>query len=231
MKECRVFELTFQQKLWVCVCEEAGPRWHAQRAALHTSAYVSMRQHTSAYVLPVTCSTRRLVSTAKRILTYTDVCWRMLTHADVCWRMLTEASWRVHAGRDGLRLRLRSCLHLNISQHFEYVKTCHCMSFQAWHMLTYADVCWRMLTYADVCWRMLTYACKACHSMSFQAFPPQCCLPVNVSIRQHTSAYVSIRQHTSTCHSMSFPGHSSPVLLECIYILYIYNIHNICIYI
>jgi hypothetical protein len=39
-----------------------------------------------------------------------------------------------------------------------------------WRMLTYADVCWRMLTYADVCWRMLTYAdeAHACHQAAVQ---------------------------------------------------------------
>jgi hypothetical protein len=83
---------------------------------MYTSAYVSIRQHMSAYVAIGPCimniyadmyvylyiyisisiyyiyiHEQKVGAEARRMLTYADVCRRMLTYADVCRRMLTYA--------------------------------------------------------------------------------------------------------------------------------------------
>ena len=72
------------------------------RRGSHTSACVSIRQHTRAYELEMyarVCFTITKVQILtlmrgcqplhERMLAYAGVCCRMLTYADECWRMLT----------------------------------------------------------------------------------------------------------------------------------------------
>ena len=81
---------------------------------------------------------------------------------------------------------------VSIRQHTSEIST------YASSSLTYADICWRILldsslTYADVCWRILLdsrsmlqhTSVYVCWSRNMRQHAS-----VNVSIRQHTSAYV-----------------------------------------
>jgi hypothetical protein len=110
-------------------------------------AYVSIRQHSSAYV-----STEMEYMTLME-MQYMTLASRFKSICFICWRMLTS-------------IRQHTSAYVSIRQHRACVSCVLELQWndsgphqvQCWRMLTYADVCWRMLTYADVCWRMLTYA-------------------------------------------------------------------------
>jgi hypothetical protein len=145
----------------------------------HTSAYVSIRQHTSVSIRNM----RHLAA-----LWYTDswllciplfnsicldVCWRMLTYADVCRRMLTYADlcWRII----GHQTHTLSLSHTHT--HHIYTTNAHTHTTHAhgtfWQLSRAYLLQIDSSQQPESVWHTFAY----------------------VSIRQ--SAYVSIRQHTS----------------------------------
>jgi hypothetical protein len=106
----------------------------------HTSAYLSIPQHTSAYLI--------LTSAYVRIRQHTSAyasIYMCCSFSFYIYVLLVRAL--VYMCPDTILCVLYVCSGAGLRRAHQYAV--------CWRMLTYADVCWRMLTYADVCWRML----------------------------------------------------------------------------
>jgi hypothetical protein len=175
----------------------------------HTSAYVSIRQHTSAYVrvswgIEASAASKgaesKVAKSRSGWLQVAYVSIRQHTSAYVRIRQHTPAYVRVS-------IRQHTPAYVSIRQ------TCgrQCDRRCGQHMSesAYASIRQHASAYArpaggsatDAAARGVINSCRFSHSLT--AFSPR--VPgnsflrsaFNVSIRQHTSAYVSIRQHTS----------------------------------
>ncbi len=162
---------------------------------LQPSAYVSIRQHTSAYV-----SIRHLRASAPTCSI------RQHTSAYVSIRQHTSAYVTCVQV-------LQPSAYVSIRQHTSAYVTCvqvlQPSAYVSIRQHTSAYVSIRQHTSAYVSIRHLRSSAPALSLCSLPPSPAAVAAPVPrslpapayVSIRQHTSAYVSIRQHTSACCS------------------------------
>jgi hypothetical protein len=125
--------------------------WCPDDSRTYTSAYVSIRQHTSAFV-SIRQHTLLFVMPGRLSNLYVSIRQHSSAFVSIrCCSWCPEDSRTYVASRSMRTLSSMYSVDPTPVCEDKYADVC-------WRMLTYADVCWRMLTYADVCWRMLTYA-------------------------------------------------------------------------
>jgi hypothetical protein len=186
-----------------------------RRGVEHTSAYVSIRQHTPAYVSMHTCggggrSTGRLASrgvarrehagsreksrrasalsprAATHLHTTAYVSIRQHTSAEES-RRASALSPRCYPPADG-RIRQHMSAYVSIRQHTSaYVS-------RRQHTSAYVSIRQHASAYVSIRQHASAYVSIRQHTSAYVS--KRTCGPAYVSIRQHTSASVSIRQQT-----------------------------------